>query len=217
MSDGGAGDRTRSRRAVYGISVASELSGFGIQALRLYEQYGLVAPARTSGGTRRYSDYDLARLRRIADLIEAGVNLVGIGHVLDLERRNNELERHNLRLKTANARLRAERISAVENPLHTAPEADRFEQSVPADPALAQDRQDLDGAGESWDAPEADRIEQAQQIAPVDPIADSRAAARSEMPWDAPEADRLEQLASVGFDDDDRAGPAHEGFEEYQE
>ncbi|MDF3313324.1 MerR family transcriptional regulator [Rhodococcus sp. T2V] len=97
-----------SLRGVYGISVAAELSGFGIAALRLYEDYGLLTPGRTSGGTRRYSDYDLARLRRIAELIDAGVNLVGIGRVLDLELRTDELERDNRRLEADNAHLRAE-------------------------------------------------------------------------------------------------------------
>jgi len=95
-------------RGVYGISVAAELSGFGVSALRLYEDYGLITPGRTGGGTRRYSDYDLARLKRIAELIDAGVNLVGIGHVLDLETRTGELERDNLRLEADNAQLRAE-------------------------------------------------------------------------------------------------------------
>ena len=99
----------RSRRGVYGISVAAELSGFGIAALRLYEEYGLLTPARTGGGTRRYSDDDLVRLRRIAELIDAGVNLVGIGHVLDLERRTGELEADNARLQTDNAQLRGQR------------------------------------------------------------------------------------------------------------
>ncbi|WP_235214334.1 MerR family transcriptional regulator [Rhodococcus opacus] len=97
-----------SLRGVYGISVAAELSGFGVAALRLYEDYGLITPGRTDGGTRRYSDYDLTRLRRIAELIEAGVNLVGIGRVLDLEHRTDELERHNRRLQADNAQLRAE-------------------------------------------------------------------------------------------------------------
>ncbi|MFD9670136.1 MerR family transcriptional regulator [Rhodococcus sp. NPDC059968] len=97
-----------SLRSVYGISVAAELSGFGVAALRLYEDYGLITPGRTAGGTRRYSDYDLARLRRIAELIDAGVNLVGIGRVLDLEHRTDELERHNRRLQADNAQLRAE-------------------------------------------------------------------------------------------------------------
>ncbi|ELB86456.1 MULTISPECIES: MerR family transcriptional regulator [unclassified Rhodococcus (in: high G+C Gram-positive bacteria)] len=100
-------------RGVYGISVAAELSGFGVSALRLYEEYGLITPGRTGGGTRRYSDYDLARLKRIAELIDAGVNLVGIGRVLDLETRTGELERDNLRLEADNAQLRAEQDPAT--------------------------------------------------------------------------------------------------------
>jgi MerR family transcriptional regulator/heat shock protein HspR len=100
---------TPSMQGVYGISVAAELSGFGAGALRLYEEYGLITPVRTDGGTRRYSDYDLVRLKRIAELIDAGVNLVGIGRVLDLETRTGELEGDNRRLEVDNARLRADR------------------------------------------------------------------------------------------------------------
>ena len=72
-------------RGVYGISVAAELVGMGVQNLRLYEARGLLEPARTDGGTRRYSADDLDRLRRIGDLLDAGLNLAGIGMVLDLE------------------------------------------------------------------------------------------------------------------------------------
>jgi DNA-binding transcriptional MerR regulator len=78
-------------RGVYGISVAAELVGMGVQTLRLYESRGLLEPHRTEGGTRRYSANDLDRLRRIGDLLEAGLNLAGIGMVLDLEAENTEL------------------------------------------------------------------------------------------------------------------------------
>jgi MerR family transcriptional regulator/heat shock protein HspR len=78
-------------RGVYGISVAAELVGMGAQNLRLYEARGLLEPERSEGGTRRYSADDLNRLRRIGDLLEAGLNLVGIGMVLDLEDQNTEL------------------------------------------------------------------------------------------------------------------------------
>ncbi len=81
----------RSRRGVYGIAVTSELTGIGPQTLRLYERRGLLTPARTSGGTRRYSEEDLVRLGRIAELIEAGINLPGIQRILDLEAENAEL------------------------------------------------------------------------------------------------------------------------------
>ncbi|MFI8664696.1 MerR family transcriptional regulator [Rhodococcus qingshengii] len=66
----------------------SELSGVGPQTLRLYERRGLLAPSRTGGGTRRYSEADLARLRRISALISDGINLTGIGVILDLETQN---------------------------------------------------------------------------------------------------------------------------------
>ena len=96
---------SRAARGVYGISVASELSGFDPQTLRLYERRGLVTPARTDGGTRRYSDDDLDRLARISELVGAGVNIAGILQILNLEHRNTELESDNSQLKTENARL----------------------------------------------------------------------------------------------------------------
>jgi len=80
-----------SERGVYGISVAAELVGMGVQNLRLYEARGLLEPERTEGGTRRYSADDLDRLRRIGELLEAGLNLAGISMVLDLEAQRTEL------------------------------------------------------------------------------------------------------------------------------
>jgi DNA-binding transcriptional MerR regulator len=78
-------------RGLYAISVAAELVGMGVQTLRLYEARGLLEPARTAGGTRRYSANDLERLRRIAQLLDAGLNLAGVGMVLDLETENAQL------------------------------------------------------------------------------------------------------------------------------
>jgi MerR family transcriptional regulator/heat shock protein HspR len=78
-------------RGVYGISVAAELVGMGVQNLRAYEARGLLEPERTEGGTRRYSADDLDRLRRIGDLLEAGLNLAGIAMVMDLQDENTQL------------------------------------------------------------------------------------------------------------------------------
>ena len=78
-------------RGVYGITVAAELVGTGVQNLRSYEAHGLLEPERTAGGTRRYSADDLDRLRRIGDLLAAGLNLAGISMVLDLETQNDQL------------------------------------------------------------------------------------------------------------------------------
>ena len=87
---------------VYGISVAADLVGLAPQTLRLYEERGLVDPARTAGGTRRYSQDDLDRLRRIAELLGDGLNLAGVAAVLGLEH-------DNARLRADNRRMRADR------------------------------------------------------------------------------------------------------------
>jgi len=72
-------------RGVYVISVAAELAGVHPQTLRIYERRGLLDPARTGGGSRRYSERDIARLRRIHELTEAGLNLAGVKAVMELE------------------------------------------------------------------------------------------------------------------------------------
>ena len=87
---------------VFAISVAAEMASMQIQNLRVYERRGLVAPDRTSGGTRLYSEDDVDRLRRIGDLLAAGLNLAGIAAVLALEADNE-------RLRAQVARLRAKR------------------------------------------------------------------------------------------------------------
>ena len=84
--------RTRTQ-AVYVISVAAELAGMHPQTLRIYERRGLVQPARTQGGNRRYSDADIERLQRISDLAEQGMNLEGIRRVMELEYENSILLR----------------------------------------------------------------------------------------------------------------------------
>ena len=78
------------QRAVYVISVAAELAGVHPQTLRIYERKGLLDPARTVGGSRRYSEYDIHQLQRIQELTNEGLNLAGVKRVLELEA---ELER----------------------------------------------------------------------------------------------------------------------------
>jgi len=95
QSDEGFGEG--STRAVYVISVAAELAGVHPQTLRIYERKGLLDPARTGGGNRRYSEADIAHLRRIQELTAAGLNLEGVRRVIALEselvRLRSELER----------------------------------------------------------------------------------------------------------------------------
>lgn len=82
------------------ISVAAELAGVHPQTLRIYERKGLVEPARTVGGSRRYSERDIDRLRRIQELTAAGLNLEGVRRVIGLEDENERL-----RQQLAQARL----------------------------------------------------------------------------------------------------------------
>lgn len=82
----------RSDRAVYVISVAAELAGMHPQTLRIYERKGLVEPARTKGGSRRYSDVDLAQLDRIQQLTGEGLNLEGVRRIIELEAEVERLE-----------------------------------------------------------------------------------------------------------------------------
>jgi MerR family transcriptional regulator/heat shock protein HspR len=79
--------------ALYAISVAAQLACTGQQNIRLYETKGLLTPARTAGGTRQYSEDDIAVLLRIGELLEQGLNLAGVAKVLELEAANVKLHR----------------------------------------------------------------------------------------------------------------------------
>jgi MerR family transcriptional regulator/heat shock protein HspR len=78
-------------RALYGISIAAELTGTNPQMLRVYESKGLVEPQRTEGGTRRYSHNDIDKINQITTLLGSGLNLVGVQHVLALEAETDQL------------------------------------------------------------------------------------------------------------------------------
>lgn len=89
---------SRNDQAMYVISIAAELAGVHPQTLRVYERKGLVQPQRTEGNTRRYSESDIARLRRIQELTQEGINLAGVMRIMELERR---LEREEIRFERA--------------------------------------------------------------------------------------------------------------------
>ena len=102
--------RSRSH-AVYVISVAAELAGMHPQTLRIYERRGLVQPARTQGGNRRYSDVDIERLRRIQELAADGMNLEGIRRVMELEAEVERLQAENDELRKRVAIGRGRRVA----------------------------------------------------------------------------------------------------------
>jgi MerR family transcriptional regulator, heat shock protein HspR len=81
----------RPLHAVYVISVFAELAGVHPQTLRNYERSGLLHPQRTSGGSRRFSEEDLAALRRIQELTNEGVNLEGVKRIMALEAQIDDL------------------------------------------------------------------------------------------------------------------------------
>ncbi|HQH21104.1 MAG TPA: helix-turn-helix transcriptional regulator [Thermoleophilia bacterium] len=91
-----------SDRPLFMISVAAELAGMHPQTLRLYERRGLVSPQRTAGRTRRYSERDVERLRRIQELTELGLNLAGVERVLAMEQ---QLEAMRVQMETLQERL----------------------------------------------------------------------------------------------------------------
>jgi len=86
-------------RGLFGISVAAELAGLHPQTLRIYEREGLLDPARSAGGTRRYSRRDIDRLQQICALTADGLNLAGIRRVLQLEEETRRLQAELARLR----------------------------------------------------------------------------------------------------------------------
>jgi len=86
-------------QAVYVISVAAELAGVHPQTLRIYERKGLIDPGRTTGGSRRYSEADIAMLRRIQDLTNEGLNLAGVRRVMELEAQMAQLREQMLAIE----------------------------------------------------------------------------------------------------------------------
>lgn len=72
-------------KAAYMISAVAEQYQIHPQTLRLYEREGLLAPSRSEGNTRLYTDEDLERLEVILQLTrELGVNLAGVEIILNM-------------------------------------------------------------------------------------------------------------------------------------
>jgi MerR family transcriptional regulator, heat shock protein HspR len=86
-------------QGLFSISVAAELAGLHPQTLRLYEREGLLDPARSAGGTRRYSRNDIARLHQISGLADTGLNVADIRQVLALQEENRQLQAEITRLR----------------------------------------------------------------------------------------------------------------------
>jgi MerR family transcriptional regulator/heat shock protein HspR len=116
--------RTASTQAIYVISVAAELAGVHPQTLRVYERKGLLTPQRTAGNTRRYSQRDIERLRKIQELTQEGVNLAGVMNIMELEERLAETQ--------AQLRIALDELERMEQRLEEATQARDAMSLVPA-------------------------------------------------------------------------------------
>lgn len=99
-------------RGLFSISVAAELTGLHPQTLRLWEHEGLVLPARSSGGSRRYSTEDISRLQQVMALTSEGVNLAGVRRILELQEQKRLLQAEIDRLAAAASELATRTTSA---------------------------------------------------------------------------------------------------------
>jgi MerR family transcriptional regulator, heat shock protein HspR len=81
-------------KAAYMISAVAEQYEIHPQTLRLYEREGLLAPSRSEGNTRLYTDEDLERLEVILKLTrELGVNLAGVEIILNMREKMEAMQR----------------------------------------------------------------------------------------------------------------------------
>jgi DNA-binding transcriptional MerR regulator len=135
------------RDPVYSISVTSELSGVDPQALRLYEQRGLLNPFRTQGGTRRYSHADLDRISAITALLDEGLNLAGIAKVLLLRETSKRLTAELVELQEGNepTHIEIRRLRQENRTLRTKlAEQDRSSKEAPEQPRTAHPSPNLE-------------------------------------------------------------------------
>lgn len=121
-------------RARYVISVAAELAGVHPQTLRVYERKGLLAPHRTAGNTRRYSERDIELLKRIQELTQQGVNLAGVTRILELEEELEDLRaKHREELAQAEAQLQEALEGRASSPLVLLKDVRRIRRAMKTD------------------------------------------------------------------------------------
>ncbi|MGI9054322.1 MAG: MerR family transcriptional regulator [Pyrinomonadaceae bacterium] len=83
----------KKKTKTYTISAVAEIYEIHPQTLRLYEREGLLAPSRSDGNTRLYTDVDLERLELILSLTrELGVNLAGVEIILNMRAKMDAMQ-----------------------------------------------------------------------------------------------------------------------------
>ena len=99
--------RSREQEPCYVISIAAKMIGVHAQTLRYYERAGIIAPTRSRGNQRLYSERDITRLQQIKTLVDdLGINLAGVEIILRLTKKINEMENDIQQLELEVARLK---------------------------------------------------------------------------------------------------------------
>lgn len=113
--------RKAKSKAAYMISSVAEQYQIHPQTLRLYEREGLLAPSRSEGNTRLYTDEDLERLEVILELTrELGVNLAGVEIVLNMREKMAAMQRQMEEfVATLNRELARQAQTSTEAPQHS--------------------------------------------------------------------------------------------------
>jgi MerR family transcriptional regulator, heat shock protein HspR len=102
-------------QGVFMISVAARLAGMHPQTLRIYEERGLIKPARSPKQTRLYSQRDVERLKRIQALTtDVGLNLAGVERVLALEEMMQAMQQRIERLARRAEQMEHEMLARVD-------------------------------------------------------------------------------------------------------
>jgi MerR family transcriptional regulator, heat shock protein HspR len=108
------GHKVDAKRGVFMISVAAQLADMHPQTLRMYEARGLITPQRSPGKTRLYSQQDVERLRRIQEMTEEGLNLLGVRTVLGLEQQVERLRAELGRMRKQATKAENEMLAEIE-------------------------------------------------------------------------------------------------------
>lgn len=81
------------RKGFYSISIVAKMFSVHQQTIRMYEKEGLIAPNRTEGNTRLFSEEDVDRLEQVIHLThKMGVNLAGVQMILKLQKKIKRLQ-----------------------------------------------------------------------------------------------------------------------------
>ena len=82
------------KKGYFSISAVAEMFSVHQQTIRLYEKEGLIAPKRSEGNTRLFSEEDVDRLEEIIYLThKVGINLAGVDMILKLQKQIKKLQK----------------------------------------------------------------------------------------------------------------------------